>query len=380
MPNAAEVAQVTVNGQIFRDWKTVAVSATYQQPVRQCVLQTVEPGSSGTGWASLRIAPGASATVALAGEAVINGKVSVRQAAYNAQQHGVQIVIVSPAQAAVKSEVQVNPGQFKNHTLQQIGNSVLQPFGLSFLFPNGTPDGADKPFPKINLGVGQTVFQFIESLARLRNVYLRDDANGNIVATRATGSEATAAALTEGKNIKAATAVLRDDYVLSQISVAGQRPGGDNAYGDDARDVSATAQTNAGDGTSSSQTMPHPGDSDDARMAADREMGENLATTVDVSITVRGWLLSDGSLWIDHLGEPVNVVSPFLFPTDSMTLYLRGVTHRQADGRDQGTETQLDLCLPNGLGGPPVQNTGGGDDAFPPAAQAAQPDPPDAGQ
>ena len=264
MPSAAEVAEVKINGQTFRDWKSVAVSATYLQPVRQCVLQTVEPKASGKGWGQFKIAPGNAAAVSLAGKPVINGKVSIRQVSYNAQQHGVQIVIVSPAQAAVKSEIQVKPGQFKNHTLQQIGNSLLQPHGLSFRFPNGTPPGADKPFPKVNLGVGQSVFSFLESLARMRNVYLRDDKDGNIVATRATGSESNAATLTEGRNIKAASAVLRDDYVLAKINITGQRPGGDEAWGDDARDASAQAQTNAGDSTHGSQTMEHPGDSDDA--------------------------------------------------------------------------------------------------------------------
>jgi prophage tail gpP-like protein len=374
MPNATEIAEVRVNGQKFRDWKTVAVSATYLEPVRQCVLQTVEPRASGKGWSALPIVPGASATVALAGSSVINGKVSVRQASYNAQQHGLQIVIVSPAQAAVKSSVQVKPGQFKNHTLQQIGNSLLQPFGLSFQFPNGVPPGADKPFPKVNLGFGETVFSFLESLSRMRNVYLRDDADGNIVATRATGNESPVGGLVEGKNIKSATAVLRDDYVLSKINIVGQKPGNDSAYGDAARDVSATANTDAGDNTYGSQMMEHPGDKQDAAMRADREMGENMATTVDVTVVVRGWLLTDGSLWIDHLGQAVSVKSPMLFPQKMDPLFIRAVTHRQADGAQQGTETELNLCLQNGLGAPLSQNYGGGSNVFPPTPQPAQPD------
>ena len=374
MPKATEIAEVRINGQIFRDWKTVSVEATYLQPVRQCVLQTVEPKASGKGWSSLKIKPDDAAVVNLAGRTAINGKVSIRQVSYNAQQHGLQIVIVSPAQATVKSSVEVKPGQFKNQTLQQIGNSLLQPFGLSFKFGGSTPQGADKPFPKVNLGFGETVFSFLESLARMRNVYLRDDADGNLVATRATGNEGSVGGLVEGKNIKAATAILRDDYVLAKINITGQKPGGDQAWGDDARDVSATAKTDAGNATYGSQVMEHPGDKQDAAMRADREMGENMATTVDVTVVVRGWLLTDGSLWLDHLGEKVSVNSPMLFPNDRMDLYIRAVSHRQADGVQQGTETELDLCLANGLGAPLSQNYGGGDNVFPPTPQPAQPD------
>jgi hypothetical protein len=37
-----------------------------------------------------------------------------------------------------------------------------------------------------------------------------------------------------------------------------------------------------------------------------------------------------------------------------LDLYLRGVTHRQSDA--SGTETELSLCLANGLGGDPPAN------------------------
>ena len=60
---------------------------------------------------------------------------------------------------------------------------------------------------------------------------------------------------------------------------------------------------------------------------------------MDGTITVPGWLMDDGSLWIRHVGEQVTIFSPMLFPHRSATLFIKGVTHRQSDG--EGTVTDV---------------------------------------
>ena len=89
-------------------------------------------------------------------------------------------------------------------------------------------------------------------------------------------------------------------------------------------------------------------------------------------MTVQGWLLEEGSLWIEHVGKFVNVYSPMLFPQDKMILAIKGVTHRQND--KSGTETTLDLVLPLALGGADHPEAKNG----PTGANPATPDGPDA--
>jgi len=66
-----------------------------------------------------------------------------------------------------------------------------------------------------------------------------------------------------------------------------------------------------------------------------------------IYITVPGWQMSDGSLWIEHLGDEMSIFCPMMFPTDRETLALRGASHRQ--NNDRGTITVLEFCLPRAI-------------------------------
>ena len=52
-------------------------------------------------------------------------------------------------------------------------------------------------------------------------------------------------------------------------------------------------------------------------------------------------------LWINHLREPITINSPSLVPSNPFTLLLKGVKHLQDS--EQGTRTELTLCIPRGL-------------------------------
>jgi hypothetical protein len=84
-------------------------------------------------------------------------------------------------------------------------------------------------------------------------------------------------------------------------------------------------------------------------MVVDNETAQDAATSADVTIVVQGWFIDQTTLWLQKIGQKMTVYSPMLFPSDSMDLYLRGVTSRQNDAA--GTESELSLCLPTGLGG-----------------------------
>lgn len=366
MPKAEEYAEIVVDGQRYRDWKTVTVERTHGDPTMHATFSAVEVGSFEKQWSSQRLKLGQKASVTLAGKTVIQGVIELRQGAYDGGQHGLQIGIVSETTDAVVASVDAKSGQFKNYPLSAIANAVLQPFGIKFEL-RGSPAGADKPFDRVNIQVGESPWQLIERLARMRNVFLMTNENGTGLVGHRGSDQGSVAELREGGNIKYAQCVLRDDYALNKISVHGQKKGSDDEYGDDLR-VSATANN-----PDVKRNRPliimaeEPGDKDDMRMRADREMAENTATTVDCTVGVKGWLCDDGSIWTDHVGKQVTVYSPMLFPTDTMTLAVRSVRCSQDDSG--GTATAISLCLPAALGGPVGVGTGPGS-----GGQPASPD------
>jgi len=369
MLNPQEIATVTAQGQNYKFWESVEVHREFGRPVSMMTLsvaETAQVSAEALSWTSLKLNVGDPIQGYLAGNLVLSGTVTVRQTAYDREGHGVQIVATGYGLAVVKSTVSASPGQYIGYNLQQIAQAVCQQVGCNFVLSGNLP-GAEKVFPRVSEHPGEPMFQFIERLARMRDIHIRDDENGNLVGTRGTagGSIAT---LVEGQNILSARVILTDQNAAKTLSTIGANIGGSSTgvWGDTCRDIKVTAQNPTYNGRGQiTVTAEQPCDVTDAVMRNQHEVAQNALTQVDCEVTVRGWLMDDGSLWIAHLGEPVTVYSPMAFPTDSMQLWLKGVRHRQEN--DTGTTTVLSLCLPNGLSVEGISATSGdnADSVFP---------------
>jgi prophage tail gpP-like protein len=367
MPKASEVAEISAAGTRYRTWKEVEVNRDYRQVVSEVRLTASEISKGASSWGNLRLKPGDPVEASLAGRKVAKGKVSVRQVGYDKDNHAVRFVVQSKVADLINGTVEAKPGEYKKQTIQQIGNAVLAPLGVGFRI-SGALAGADKIFPRVNVQIGESPFDLIERLCRMRNLHLIDDAEGNLLATRGNGG--VVADLREGRNIKSAEMVWREDQAVGQITALGDHPGTDQSWGDDARGHSATATNSSYSGGHRALHLvaEHPGDTKDMQMRADHEVDANIGGMLTADITVYGWLRPDGTLWIEHVGEYVNVYSPMLFPQDRMKLGIQGVTHRQND--KVGTETTLHLVLPRALGSADKIESNGG----PSSPDAATPD------
>ena len=386
MPNPKEIASVSANGQSYDIWQSIEISRDVGMGVslmRLAVAENVPTngsasarfGEPGPGWPALRLAPGMPAQGYLGGVLAISGYVTVRQAFCNAAMHGVEITVTSHTQDVVSSTVDASPGQYIGYTLQQIANAVAGKVGVNFAIL-ASPAGADKPFSRVSEHFGETRFAFIERLCRMRNLHLSDDENGNLLAFRGGGSSGVAQ-LIEGQNILSARIVMQDTDTVNQATVSGENVAGSasGVWGDAARDPSATAfNPNFSRYRPLSIQAEQPGDAQDMAMRANLEIATDLSTMVDLEVVVPGWFMDDGSLWITHVRDSLTVYSPMLVPNDSITLSLKGVSHRQSD--DEGTVTALRLCLPNALGNDAqVTATSGNNSAsaFPPKMGNAMP-------
>lgn len=343
MPKQTEIAVVSAGGQRYDIWKTVEVYRTAQDVVIHALLTVAENSTNAKNFAAIKLKPADRASVTLAGKKAIDGFVYLRQASYDAHEHGVQIGIASTSQNVMPSTVEVKPGQYIDQTLQQIGSAVFGQVGVSFTLV-GNPAGADVPFKRVSEHIGEEKFAFVERLCRMRNIHMIDDGHGGIIGFR--GATTGGLVLQEGKNILRARLTLRNNDSVDPLVVNGQDSGNDSA--DTNRDQNATASGDPAVKRMAKIAAEMPGAAAEMQMRANHEADWTKFSMVDGDITVPGWLTPDGSLWMHHVLELVTVNSPMLLPENSMEFMIKGVVHRQSS--EAGTTTDILLCRFDGLG------------------------------
>lgn len=358
MPPPQEIATVSAGGRIYDAWESVQIFRRFGDVISHMTLVVAENSSGNLGGAALQLMPGMAATGSLGGKLAISGEVCVRQVSYDKATHSAQIIVASKTVALSASTVDGTPGFYQNYSLAQIAAAVAGKVGVGFQLL-GSPQGADKPFPRVSEHIGESRFDFIARLAQLRNLYLRDDGKGSLLASRGVGG--TVATLVEGGNIEAAQLTLRNDEYGNPIRAIGDNFAGSLTTTDDnaARDVTATVTSpNMPANTPATVAMPQPGDNQDAAMYAARVAAWNLAQYIDGVITVPGWFIDGGDLWLDQVGNLVTIKSPMLIPGGNITLAIKGVVSLQDN--EGGTLSKIEVCDPGSLGAlDRIQSSGG---------------------
>jgi prophage tail gpP-like protein len=349
MPKPQEICIVQAGGTNYKFWKEVEVTRTASDIVSRATLVVAEIGDLNKGWKSIRLPPGAPVKITLAGELALTGAVTVRQVSYDGNSHNVRFVCQSNTAALAKSSLVLPPGQFKNQTLEKLANAATKKYGITFSL-KGMPEGAQKVFERVSIHWGESPFQFILRLAQMRNIHIFDNAMGNLIGIRGGGQQV--ADLQEGRNILQAELVWSQDNAADTIKVDGDQHGTNAHWGDKARAQSAEAKNpnyNAKIPSPLLMVMPQPGDVKDAQMFANHSVDLNAATIFTANITVRGWQRQGGQLWLNEVGNLINLYSPMLLPQDRAKLGIQAATCRQNDST--GTTTTLELVLPDRLGG-----------------------------
>jgi prophage tail gpP-like protein len=344
MPKPQEIAVVTALGQKYDIWTTVEVTHSADDVIDHALLTVSEISTGAKNFAAIKLQPGDPATVTLAGQVVISGMVYLRQASYDAKEHGVQIGISSIAQSIEASTVDAAPGQYINQTLQQIGSAVFGRVGVNFSI-EGAPAGADMPFPRISEHVGETRFAFIERLCRMRNVHMVDDGTGGIVAFR--GPRGTASTtLREGRNILRARLLLKNNDHADDLKMVGMDSGNDSADANRATVGTTTAPPQIG--RLRKIVAEEMGSNGAMQLRVQQEKDWDAYQQVDGDVTTSGWLNDQGKLWWTEREKIVTVNSPMLLPENSMQFMIKGIVHRQSS--EGGTTTDILLCRQDGLG------------------------------
>ncbi|MCL2430288.1 MAG: hypothetical protein FWD12_13745, partial [Alphaproteobacteria bacterium] len=102
---------------------------------------------------------------------------------------------------------------------RQVAETLAQPFGLTVI-----AEEEGEAVPEVQVQQSETCFKLVERLARLQELLVTDNAEGNLVLTRA-GNKTTDSALIYGVNIEEASADLDHAHRFSDYIVKAQRPG-----------------------------------------------------------------------------------------------------------------------------------------------------------
>ena len=113
-------------------------------------------------------------------------------------------------------------------TVGEIAKQLAEPYKLTVkVLDDGEPEA------EVQVQQGETCFALVERLSRLQALLVTDDADGNLILTRA-GTGRASASLRHGENILTANADLDHSKRFSEVLVKAQRPGNDNKSDDNA--------------------------------------------------------------------------------------------------------------------------------------------------
>jgi prophage tail gpP-like protein len=376
--NPNEVATLVVGGLYFSDWETVWVQHRWHDPYNYFRFTCAERDPIPNLWTLLQFRPGQSCTIYLAGRLAFTGKILVRQVAFDANNHGVSLQGKGNAWELTGS-VMSEDSNYKG-PLIDIVKQVIAPTSVRMAPPVGTIDGTEFK-PPVHPNQGETMYSFIERLARDRNVDLANDKDGNLVLVGPHGPRMTAH-LTQGDNILSGQIVINGEDAYSEVLARGQRQPDDQTNGPKASEMSSVAIPKGAKPDYRPLMVPieHPvwtqHEVDLRAMKEKRWVGMRI----DADITTYGWLAPTGNLW--QVGTEVDVETimgmlhqPLTIETATFTQDSTGGTRTQlhlietdrnnvegglATGADTGTDAKADTA--------PAKN--------PPAATPPDPAPP----
>lgn len=316
MAHTTPTVELAVDGQVYGGWLGVDVVRSLTRVPSSFRLQVTER------WAGRAepwpILPGARCALSADGAPLVEGWVDAYAPVIAADEHTVRITGRSLVADLVDCSAVVPGGQFRGYDLAQIARALAEPFGVEVVVAADV--GA--PFPEAQIQQGETVYELVERLSRLRGVVVADDPRGRLVLTRARegGAAVTLALGTSGAAdagtgpvvpVLYGSARLNHAARYSEIRVKAQRAGSDSVSGDAAAAV-------AGRATDPDIARYRPlivvaGSQADPATATERaawEVVRRAGEGTRAELTVQGWRRPGGALW-----EPntlVHVRAPML--------------------------------------------------------------------
>jgi prophage tail gpP-like protein len=337
-PGDPDVATIVVGNRRYSDWKSVWIQHRWAEDSMLFRFTAVEDSPIPDTWTALQFKPHDEVAIYLGRDLAARGVIITRQTAYDATNHAVQLSGKGITWYAARGSIIHPTNRFDGKNFMQIASEVLQPFGVRPLavgVPNPTP------YPEAHTQPGETLWNFLERLARQHKIVLGSDHLGNLLVI---GDHAKVALhhLVEGRNILKMQCIITVEHIYSDVVGHAQSRGDSSKWGPAAAQMWERLKGSAKRYSPILHTVEHPVWSRSElllRVQAERQWTEG--TQITAHVTVQGWQAPDGHIW--RAGEHVVVTSPMaMLRGDIMKIAV--ATFTQDD--QGGTLTTLELGIP----------------------------------
>jgi len=340
MSDPRNLVKLIVGGNEYGGWKSVRIEPGIERQARSFALDVTDkwPGQTSI---PRRIQPGDACQVFIGADLVLTGYVDATPIQYDGRQVSVGVrgrsktadlvdccpvptgqAISAPTGGAWpdvvgksgKKPVYVavpakSAGQWRNQKLETIAAALAAPYGVRVIAEVDT----GKAIADHQVQIGETVFESIDRMMRIRHVLSTDNEKGDLVFIDVGSAGRATTALELGKNIMAGSTDLDYKGVFSTYICKGQRSGSDDQYGsavaeeegkaeDESRATAIGADAAVADSRAKRRrvlVIKQSGQADEGTCQdrAEYERAHRAAKALQTSYTLAGWRQDDGKLW-----------------------------------------------------------------------------------
>ena len=342
--DTANLVRLVVAGAEYGGWKSARISAGIERQARDFDLDVTDrwPGQTEI---PRRIQPGDTCRLFIGPDLVLTGYVDATPITYDGRSVSVSVkgrsktadlvdccpiptgkaigakaapwpdvigpdgkkpnVIAPPAKSAA---------QWRQQKMELIAAALAAPYSVRVIAEVDT----GKAIPEHQVQVGETVFESIDRMMRLRHVLSTDNERGDLVFIDVGSAGRATTAIETGVNVLAASTELDYKGVFSQYIVKGQRAGSNDQFGSDVSEEEGNSSNDSASTTVTGDTatstdarakrlrvlvLKQSGQADEGtcKDRADYERAHRAAKALQTSYTLAGWRQQDGSLWLPNM-------------------------------------------------------------------------------
>lgn len=282
-----EIITVTLDGEEFRSWKSVKVTAGVANNAARSFTLTAaaELGADET---ARKFKAGKSVEIRSNGDLLLRGHVDRYKPRFSGKNAEITISGRSRSGDLVDNAAVHRTGEFRRRTLAQAGQELARDYGVTVRTDQQLEPGDYRVTP------GETVFRFLERAARELGLALMGEADGSLLLTRG-GKERMGSAIVEGVNLKEGEADHNFANRFRRTIVRGQRPEGSGAENTEVEaeaedpEVPRNRTTVVVTGTDTSRTR--------ARSRARNRRNRAAGNALRANVQLQGFRDEAGKLW-----------------------------------------------------------------------------------
>lgn len=297
MTDAVDAVRLLVDGRECAGWKEVSISSGIERVARDFTLGVTRKWPGATDVPRM-IRPGSRCEVYVGDELVLTGHVDATPVRYDASSISVGVTGRSLTADLVDCSAINEPGQWRGQKIERIAADMAQVYGVQVRAEAST--GAAVTDHQIQQG--ESVFESIDRMLRLRGLLATDSARGELVFVGVGGARA-ATALVLGENILEADAPLDYKDRYSEYRCKGQRAGDDDSFGEDVSEgFAVTTDSTLGRRRVLLLTQSGQADAGTCRDRVQYERAYRAAKALATNYVVQGWRQTPaGALWVPNL-------------------------------------------------------------------------------